>query len=338
MTRRRSAAEVATALDRIPDDLNDSRLLRSRVLELLRDAIGFDWYAWVLTDPTTAVGTDPIAEVRDLSALGRLVRLKYATGVHRWTELADVARLDPATDADDDWTREVVTQGGVDVLSAVHRDGHGTWGFLDLWRGTAYDDTDVAVLRAILPRLTARLRGCRAGEFGEPLQESGPSGASVVLLDDDLNVLGATSPSTDVLRALLPTAVNARPVPASVLNVAAQLLAVEAGRNGNEPVARIHAPRYGLLTLRASRLDPGQQIAVAIQPTTLAERLDLFIRCHGLTPRESEVVRALAAGADTTEVARILFLSPHTVQDHLKSVFDRARVHSRRELLARAAG
>ena len=64
----------------------------------------------------------------------------------------------------------------------------------------------------------------------------------------------------------------------------------------------------------------------------------VFARACGLSRREAGVLGHLVAGADTREVARQMFVSPNTVQDHLKSVFAKTATRSRRALLARALG
>ena len=56
-----------------------------RLLDEIRRAVGFDAYAWVLTDPQTCVGSAPLADVPCLPELPALIRLKYLTTVNRWT-------------------------------------------------------------------------------------------------------------------------------------------------------------------------------------------------------------------------------------------------------------
>ena len=56
---------------------------------------------------------------------------------------------------------------------------------------------------------------------------------------------------------------------------------------------------------------------------------------YGLSARERDIARLVLQGLSTAEIAKELFLSPHTVQDYLKVIFDRVGVHSRREMVAR---
>lgn len=79
-------------------------------------------------------------------------------------------------------------------------------------------------------------------------------------------------------------------------------------------------------------------IAVTIERATGADRMAIFVRAFGLSDRERELLAHLAAGADTREVAQRMFLSEHTVQDHLKSVFAKTGTHGRRAVLAKVLG
>ncbi len=53
-----------------------------------------------------------------------------------------------------------------------------------------------------------------------------------------------------------------------------------------------------------------------------------------LSPRELEIVEALEQGYRVAEIAEVLNVSPHTVRNHMKSVFRKVGVHSQVELLA----
>lgn len=75
-------------------------------------------------------------------------------------------------------------------------------------------------------------------------------------------------------------------------------------------------------------------IAVSIEPAGTAEVSRLLLAVHGLSDREREVCEEVLAGRSSKEIAARLFISTHTVQDHLKAVFAKVGVSSRRELVA----
>src|SRR5690606_35263402 len=78
-----------------------------------------------------------------------------------------------------------------------------------------------------------------------------------------------------------------------------------------------------------------EQTAISIEPATGDRLLGLLLTAYGLTAREREVHREVIAGHSTAEIAERLFITPNTVQDHLKSMFAKVGVHSRGEMVAR---
>ena len=354
VTTRDMSGRLADRIDRTCDSEHDARALRVRALDELRAAIQFDAYVWLVTDPVTAVGSAPLADVPCLPELPRLVRLKYLTKQNRWTALTrsgvGVALLTRDTDGERSrslvW-RELLSRYAIgDVASTVFADRFGCWGFLDLWRRDErkpFDDDDAALLAGILPRLTRALRESQAATFVSPaVADRSERGPVVVLLDDELAIGARTAAADGWLQLLLPVPEGRAPIPASVYNVAAQLIAAEQGIDASRPLARVHLADGLWVTLRAARLatdrgEPGS-IAVTIEEASPADRLDIFGRAYALTERETELLGHLARGADTRETAEAMFLSDHTVQDHLKSIFAKTADHSRRSLLSRALG
>jgi LuxR family maltose regulon positive regulatory protein len=55
-----------------------------------------------------------------------------------------------------------------------------------------------------------------------------------------------------------------------------------------------------------------------------------------LSTRELELLRLLAAGLSTSEIAAQLFITPGTARNHLKSIFGKLEVHSRVQAVERA--
>ncbi len=89
------------------------------------------------------------------------------------------------------------------------------------------------------------------------------------------------------------------------------------------------------LLLYGTRLAGGadDRTAVIIQPATPAAVAPLVTLAYGLSERESQVTRLCMQGVSTRQMAHVLALSPHTVQDHLKSIFAKTGVRSRSELV-----
>jgi DNA-binding CsgD family transcriptional regulator len=348
----RTLASARAGIEQLCELGLDARTLRRRIIDELRRAMGFEAHAWLLTDPVTAVGAAPVADVPWMRELPAQIRLKYASSVNRWTTLGDrpVALLQEATSGDLArslvWRDLLVRYGVSDVASVVFEDRFGCWAFLELWRagGMCFTATDARFLRDLVDPLTLTLRRCQASTFVARAPRDQPRiGPVVLLLTPELRVRGQTPQAEGYLRALVPPAEDRQPIPAAAYNVAAQLLAVEDGVDANPPTARVHVSGGLWMTARAARLDgPGpareQDIAVTLEESSAAERVDLFCRAFGLSARERELVGHLAEGRDTREVAQRMFLSQNTVQDHLKSIFDKTATRSRRALLARAVG
>ncbi len=340
-------ARAVTRVRAACDAGGESRALRQRVLAEIGRAAHFDAYVWPLTDPETSVGTAPLAEVPPplLADLPRLIRLKYLTDVNRWTTLdGSVARLHDATEGELGrsrmWREALQDHGVVDIASSVYRDRFGCWGFLDLWRFAPvepFTDAEAGFLRSIAEPVTAALRRSQADAF-VPRPAPGPrrAGPVVLLLSPDLEVIGQTPQTHDYLRLLVPPPEGRAPIPASAYNVAAQLHAVESDVDTNPPQARVSLPDGQWLSLRAARVSgPQPTIAVTIEDASPAERIGLFARAFGLSPRESDLLALLPTGVDTRALAQQLFVSEHTVQDHLKSIFGKTATRTRQSLLSR---
>jgi DNA-binding NarL/FixJ family response regulator len=131
-----------------------------------------------------------------------------------------------------------------------------------------------------------------------------------------------------------------RELPQVVYAAVARLVALECNRvlpPDLVPRARVQTRSGQWLVVHASRLSgrgaPGET-AVILEPARAAEVAPLLLQAYGLTRREAEVAQAVLHGLGTAGIASRLSISEATVQQHLKSVFDKTGVSSRRELVA----
>ncbi len=188
--------------------------------------------------------------------------------------------------------------------------------------------------------------GVRAGlvtAVTAPGAERGAAGAApvpgpAVLVVEADDTVSRLSPAAEArLAELGGSGWGALPNPVAAITAAARALG--AGRLGTVPRLRVRTPAGEWLVVHAAPLtgpDGGApQVVVTIEEARPPEIVPLVVAALGLTGREQEVVAAVLQGESTQQIGRALHLSPWTVQDHLKAVFEKAGVGSRRELVAR---
>jgi DNA-binding CsgD family transcriptional regulator len=107
--------------------------------------------------------------------------------------------------------------------------------------------------------------------------------------------------------------------------VAARLRALERGTAAPDlmPRMRLRSASGRWLVLHASRL----------RTVGAEERMPLIVDAYGLTKREGEITQLVLRGLSTAEVSGELYITPNTVRDHFKAIFDKVGVRSRRELV-----
>ena len=213
-------------------------------------------------------------------------------------------------------------------LAGIFVDG-GVWGagYLTRERGEPdFGSGEISLLARVAPHVGAGLKVAALqsrATGGRP----GPGVPGVIVLDRK----GEIQSYTPAAERLLSEVEDLRPgwerdgVPLPI-TMAAGALRIR-GRSGR------------WLTLHASLTEttPGRQseTVVVISPSEPEEVARLNVVSYGLTDREAEIGRLVARGLSTKEISGALFISDHTVNNHLRSIFEKAGVNSRREMVQR---
>lgn len=331
----------------------DVDVLRWQAIEELRRSVGFELWGIPLVDPDTLIPSRALVSdeppwgsqlprrwvldqsLREINSRAMLARGREHVGVLSVATGGDLARCSR-------WREMGKPMGMGDELRAAIVDERGCWGSFELFRSSSDPpfDSDDAELVGDAARILARaLRQARVPLTGD--RSDGAPGTGVVLIGGDLNPQGVTGAAREWFRLL---GAHHHPertaLPLAVFGVLGRLLAAEAGEDPDrKPRARVRASRNCWAMVEGARLeDDGDMIAVSIRAASAEEILPLICRAHGLSPRERELVTLIMQGLDTREIAGRMFISAFTVKDHLKSVFAKLGIRSRRELLARAFG
>jgi DNA-binding CsgD family transcriptional regulator len=227
--------------------------------------------------------------------------------------------------------------GFTDELRVVFRSRGLTWGALALYRGRGEPPFTAAEARtaaAVHGQVADLIR--KAVLSTRRTTPDAPPGPSVIVVDGSdrvLNITPAARAGIDELggwdHGSLPGTVLAASATARTTPELATTRAV--GRSGSWLLVRAttFAPAAGARTADDTAVD----VVITIDVASAADISALTLAARGLSPREQDVAGLVLQGASTQAIAAALHLSPHTVQDHLKSIFSRLGVNSRREMV-----
>lgn len=230
--------------------------------------------------------------------------------------------------------------GFEDEARVVFADRAGAWGAISVFRGadeSPFSSSELEFLGEVAPAIT---RGIRAGLLAhvsraQPADEPGPA----VLIVDALDRLVQSSPGATAQLARMADVPNTGDPLTIVQALVSAARRYASGELDAMPRIRLRTTDGVWLVLNASPLggsaDRAGDVVVTIEEARPQEVIGLVADAFGLTVRERDVVGMVLRGSDTKEIAAAMHVSPYTVQDHLKSVFDKAGVSSRRELVAR---
>ena len=365
---------TTTRADRVLDAVEEVCASASTADALL-EALSAEMHRWVPHDGSLWFGMDPVtmlatAPSRVEGLEGGLCETFWHLEFHEQDTglLSDLARdggvsalrldLDERVSRSPRYREFMKPQGYGDELRAALRTDGSPWGVVSLYREGGhrpFDRDDVAAIDSIRPVVARALRS-HVRELSPWLAQ--PDAPGLLVLGQSNRIVSANAEAEAWLQEICPIPSGADgldyfdafaasegvlDVPTPIYALVARARAIADGRERAPARLRVRDRRGRWLVLHASALaGPGtsapDQVALVIEAAKSAEIAPIIIEAYSLTPRERDVVAGIARGGSTAEIAAELFVSPHTVRDHVKTLFEKVGVSSRGELVARLFG
>ncbi len=329
---------------------HDSFRFRREAARRVADVVPVDNVWWWTTDPATGFFTSfcsPDAPAdHDVEACRRVHANEFLEpDFNKFRVLArrslPAAVLSEATGGSPSRSARyrdmIVPMGYEHELRLALAAGSSCWGGIALLRAPDAPEFSAAEARAVAQLGDPLTEGLRIGiVLGAVTTDQVTDGPGLVLLDKNIEIITAT-PAGERWLEEFALDERIRGVPDAIRAIAACVPGLDAANSTSSPRARLRTSSGRWLVIHGSRvrgdLDGG--VAIIIEEARPSEIAPIIIQAYGLTGREADLVRLILQGRSTKEVASELHLSPYTIQDHLKSVFEKFGVRSRRELVAR---
>ncbi len=314
-------------------------LLADGAVRALGRVVGHDGYCLFGVDPAT--GLRSVMFSRHGLTVPTEVLLHNETvhrDANRYLDLArapvPVASLTPRDTPRSRRLHEILPADGYrsELRLALVTPGH-YWGALSLFRDDPhrpFGDQDVEHAHALVPLLSGVLRRYQVGRPRDDLPATGNGGT--ICLDRRDQLVGMD----DGARAWLGDMANqwaGGVVPEDLLRCVHEVAA--AARRGEPALARTRVSGGDWLVASGSYVGCSDvDVVVHLRSGDVATVLPAFAEWCGLTDRETGVLRLLVRGLAAKQIARRLGISVLTVGDHQRSIYRKAGVRGRDELVA----
>jgi DNA-binding CsgD family transcriptional regulator len=318
---------------------------RAEVIRGIHALLPVDAIFFATADPVTLLFTsafqeDPLKEAADQFLDNELGGNDVNTFHSLVSGARHVSTLDLATRGNRTSSaryREIMAPLGLgDELRAALVTRSGCWGYLCLHRAESPYGFTLAEVR-LVERVAASLgNGCRLSLAGPGTEGIAAIAPGVVVLHQDYTLAAITGEAERLLADFADYSFESGRLPAAVYAAAGCLRSIDQGKAlpDASPTVRVRTMHGDWLLVHATHLHGSvDDIAVIIEPAHPSRNAPLILSSLGLTPRESEVALLVLRGASTKAIGAELHLSTYTVKDHLKSIFDKTGVRSRRDLV-----
>ncbi|MFF2556537.1 LuxR C-terminal-related transcriptional regulator [Nocardia sp. NPDC058058] len=341
----RHAAERIARLCAEPHDLVS---LWQGSTEVLARAVPHHWTPCFYTlDPASLLMTSHFHHGLDEFPGEWLAGEYYGDDVHRLADVmctkSGISTLYEVTGGDPEssprWHRNMTMGGDQELIARLRTRSGEIWGALALYRAPhapLFSAAEKHFVQSVAPLLAEGARAALLlGQAREPEFTDSPG---LLVLDHNWAVESTTPGVGQWLSELPDGDWDAGRLPSSVLTLAGRTLRTAADpQRGDTTVVRVRSRTGTWVVLHGACLSSSgnPRIAIIIEPAHPGRLYPLLMSAYGLTEREKDITRLVLQGASTAGMAAELSLSAHTVQQHLKSVFAKTGVHSRRDLVAK---
>jgi len=322
----------ARRFERLVNAPMDAARLPDELVEALARVVPFDAFAWGAVDPasllpTRSTGTTIPSTTPVMWEINELVARGVVSGGRR----PSTKRIEQSPAY-----QQVLGPNAPEyqLRTALVVDGT-QWGLLHIERRRPdFTSSEVALVDALVPHLAHAFRRWILADAKRATGTPTPVMPGVIVLDED-NELDSISPAAE--HWLSEWGYGDLKIPPQAIAAVVGAARARADRSHNEiiPAARVRLPHGTWLHVRATHLTrPGRQprTAIVLERAAPDQVAPLIARAHQLSQRETQIAVLVRRGLSTSEIAAKLFISEYTVQDHLKSIFEKVGVRSRRQL------